>query len=560
MRLTRTLLALRSIFPIAAGAFALASCAPIEQESNLSLEEQELATIPQLPHSAVCSGGQWSCKARVRTDEHNRITPFATPTGLGPADLAAAYKLDPNKTSTATVAIVDAFHYPNAESDLASYRTQFGLPPCTKANGCLKIVNQNGGTTLPTALSPAGDDWTVEAALDLDMVSAACPTCKILFVEANDDTSNGLFVGQNGAATIAGVVAISDSWGGPSDGTDLTKDSQFFTHTGINTFVASGDNGNTGATPDYPSTSVKVIGVGGTTLTKSTANARGFTEGAWSGAGSSCSKLETKPSFQSVVPLAACGKRAASDVSAVADPNTGLAVFNKDSGGFIVVGGTSAASPFVAGVFARYAVAKTGDASFPYAHTTQFFDVTTGSNGTCTSVLCKAAAGWDGPTGIGTPNGAVLNGGTTCTPSCTGKNCGSDGCGGTCGTCATGQTCSAAGTCTTTTTTCAHSICLTGGALTASCDSCATKICAQDSFCCSSSWDSNCTAEVDSICDESCSRITCAHSACTTGGALSSTCDICVGAICAKDSFCCSSTWDSTCVGEVASVCGDTCL
>jgi len=558
MRITRTLLAFRSVFPIAAGAFVLASCAPIEQENNQSLEEQELATVPQQHHSAVCSGGRWSCKAHVLTDEHNRITPFATPTGLGPADLAAAYKLNANKTSTATVAIVDAYHYPHAESDLASYRTQFGLPPCTKANGCLKIVNQNGGTTLPTKLSPAGDDWTVEAALDLDLVSAACPTCKILFVEADDDVGNGLFVGQNGAASIAGVVAISDSWGGPSDGTDLTEDSQFFTHAGINIFVASGDNGNTGATPDVPSTLAHVIGVGGTTLTKSTANARGFTEGAWSGAGSSCSTLTTKPSFQSVVPSAACGKRAAADVSAVADPNTGLAVFNADAGGFIVVGGTSASSPFVAGVFTRYGITPTNNASFPYGHTTQFFDVTTGSNGSCTSVLCKAAAGWDGPTGIGTPNGAVLNGGTTCTPSCTGKNCGSDGCGGTCGTCGSGQTCSASGTCTT--AGCAHSICVTGGALTASCDSCATKICAQDSFCCSSSWDSNCTAEVDSICDESCSRITCAHSACTTGGALTATCDTCVGAICAQDSFCCSSTWDSTCVGEVASICADTCL
>src|SRR5262249_54864090 len=120
--------------------------------------------------------------------------------------------------------------------------------------------------------------------------------------------------------------------------------------------------------------------------------------------------LETKPSFQSgVVPTAACGKRAAADVSAVADPNTGLAVFNKDAGGFITVGGTSAASPFVAGVFARYGITPTGNASFPYAHTTQFFDITTGSNGSCTSALCKAGTGWDGPTGIGTPNGAVLN-------------------------------------------------------------------------------------------------------------------------------------------------------
>src|SRR5262249_21977320 len=167
---------------------------------------------------------------RVRTDGQNKIKPFATPSGLGPADLASAYKLNSAQTSTATIAIVDAFNYPNAESDLATYRSQFGLPPCTKANGCLTIVNQTGATSPLPGNAPSGDDWTVEAALDLDMASAACPSCKILLVLAQDDQGNGLFVGQNAAAAKASVVAISDSWGGPSDGTDLTLDSRFFTH------------------------------------------------------------------------------------------------------------------------------------------------------------------------------------------------------------------------------------------------------------------------------------------------------------------------------------------
>src|SRR4029079_1541129 len=152
----------------------------------------------------------------------------------------------------------------------------------------------------------------------------------------------GLFVAQNSAAALSGVVAISDSWGGPSDGTDASLDSQFFTHsTAVNTFVASGDSGNTGASPDYPSTSLKVIGVGGTHLVRSTAT-RGWTETVWSGAGSSCRKLLAKPAVQSGVPVTACTRGAAPDVSAVADPNTGLAVFNAGSGGWIVVGGTSA--------------------------------------------------------------------------------------------------------------------------------------------------------------------------------------------------------------------------
>jgi subtilase family serine protease len=272
-------------------------------------------------------------------------------------------------------------------------------------------VNQNGAASPVPAAPPAGDDWNLEAALDLDMASSACPSCKLVLVEAQDDQGNGLFIAQNAAAAIAGVVAISNSWGGPSPGNDASLDSQFFTHAqAVNVFVSSGDSGNTGTAGDYPSTSEHVIAVGGTHLVRSTA-ARGWTETVWSGAGSTCSRVLAKPAFQTpAVPTTACTRRAASDISAVADPNTGVAVFNARDGGFIVVGGTSASSPFTAGVFARYGIsATTGhDASFAYTHTTEFFDITSGRNGNCASALCRAAAGWDGPTGIGSPNGAVL--------------------------------------------------------------------------------------------------------------------------------------------------------
>jgi len=387
---------------------ALASCVSQDRPDE-GQQADEFDGTPQEPYTNVCSGGHWQCKAHVRVDSNNRIKPFVTPAGLGPADLASAYHLNAAKTSTATIAIVDAFNYPNAESDLASYRSQFGLPPCTTANGCFKKVNQNGATSPLPGNSPAGDDWTVEAALDLDMASAACPTCKLILFEANDDQGNGLFVAQNSAAATAGVVAISDSWGGPSDGTDASLDSQFFTHSAsVNTFVASGDSGNTGNTPDYPSTSLHVIGVGGTHLVRAS-NTRGWTETVWRGAGSSCSKVLAKPSYQSVVSTAACTRRAASDISAVADPNSGVAVFNRNDGGFVVVGGTSASSPFLAGVFARYGISGAGhNAAFAYSHKTAWFDITSGRDGNCTSALCRAAAGWDGPTGLGTPNGAVL--------------------------------------------------------------------------------------------------------------------------------------------------------
>ncbi|HET9626149.1 MAG TPA: S53 family peptidase [Kofleriaceae bacterium] len=394
---------------LAASTLALASCAaadPGDEEPQAADEDGAQDAAPN-----VCTTGRWQCKSHIVVDEHNRARPFATPAGLGPADLASAYKLDPSVTSTATIAIVDAFNYPNAESDLAAYRAQFGLPACTKANGCLRVLNQNGQTSPLPANSPRNDDWTVEAALDLDMASAACPTCKLILFEANDDRGDGLFQAQN-AAAAAGAVAISNSWGGPSDGTDVSLDAQFFSHTqNVNVFVATGDAGNTKNQPDYPSTSAHVIGVGGTTLKKAAGTARGWTETAWSGAGSSCSKVIAKPAFQAapVVPKAACANRAASDVAAVANPNTGLAVFNAGAGGWIVVGGTSASSPFVAGVFARYGITGAShDARYPYNHTAQFFDVTSGKNGTCTSALCKAGAGWDGPTGVGSPNGAAL--------------------------------------------------------------------------------------------------------------------------------------------------------
>jgi len=407
----------RFIFTLATGSFVLASCVPTERDASEDQQTDELDGTPQAPHAQVCSGGRWLCKAHIRTDAQSRIIPSTTPFGLGPADLASAYNLSASQTSSATIAIVDAFHYPNAAKDLAAYRSQFGLPPCTIANGCFKIVNQYGAPSPLPGNSPPGDNWTVEAALDLDMASAACPTCKLVLVEAQDDVGNGLFVAQNAAAAIPGVAAISDSWGGPSDGTDLSMDAQFFTHTqAVNTFVASGDSGNTGSTPDYPSTSATVIGVGGTHLATST-TARGWTETAWAGSGSSCSQLITKPNFQSTVPAGACRKRATSDVSAVGDPATPVAVFNEGVGGWVAVAGTSASSPFVAGVYARYGITgSTHDASYAYCHTSEFFDIKSGNNGTCTSALCNAGVGWDGPTGIGSPNGALLGSSGTTSP------------------------------------------------------------------------------------------------------------------------------------------------
>jgi hypothetical protein len=515
----------------------------------------DLNQIPQHASQDVCSGGRWTCFARIQLDDStHRIKPMASPQGLGAGDLASAYKLNTSLTPNATIAIVDAYNYPNAESDLAKYRSQYGLPPCTKANGCLTIVNQNGQTSPLPGNAPPGDDWTVEAALDLDMASAACPNCKLLFVEANDDQSDGLFIAQNAAAQL-GATVISNSWGGPEDSGTASYET-YFNHPGVGIFVAAGDAGynDGGQGPDYPSTSAYVTGVGGTSLVKSS-NTRGWTEGAWKSGGSSCSTHIAKPSYQSST---ACSKRMTSDVSAVGDPNTGVAVYNS---GWQVIGGTSASSPFVAGVYALYGLGAQAP-GWAYSNASKFFDVTTGKNGSCGTILCNAGAGWDGPTGIGSPNGAQLGGGTTCTPSCNGKTCGDDGCGGSCGSCDTGETCSG-GVCTgggDGGDTCAHPVCSTGSELDGTCDSCAGQICAQDDYCCNTAWDSICVNEVGSICGQSCGGgSSCAHSICATGVKLSSSCDSCAADICSYDSYCCQHRWDAQCVSEVSSICGESC-
>jgi subtilase family serine protease len=379
---------------------------PQDATENDELSAMALAGITVYPTKEVCSGGTYKCKSHVRIDESGAIQAFAAAatSGFGPSDLASAYHLSTSLSPGATIAIVDAYGYTKAASDLATYRSHYGLPACTVASGCLKIVNQNGATSPLPSQPSASDDWTVETALDLDMASSACPNCKLLLIQANDDTSDGLFIANNTAATL-GATVVSNSWGGSMSGSEPSYE-HYFNHSGVGYFVASGDSGYTGSSPDYPSTSAYVTGVGGTTLKKATSTTRGWTETAWSSAGSSCSKTIAKPSYQGTT---GCSYRAAADVSAVANPSTGLAVYNNgpSSSGWIVVGGTSASSPFVAGVYALYGKGAVGP-SFSYANTSYFYDVTSGKNGSCSTALCKAGKGWDGPTGNGTPNGTVF--------------------------------------------------------------------------------------------------------------------------------------------------------
>jgi subtilase family serine protease len=233
------------------------------------------------------------------------------------------------------------------------------------------------------------------------MASAICPNCHILLVEATSSTFANLGTAVNRAATLH-ANAISNSYGG-SDSRDATNSP--FNHPGIAITASSGDSG---FGVSYPASSRFVTAVGGTTLTAAS-NSRGFTETVWNGAGSGCSRFNTQLSGQAGAGTG-CSRRAVADVSAVADPNTGVAVFDstpfQGRSGWWVVGGTSASSPIIAGVYALAGNAASINNNFPYAHASSLFDVTSGSNGTCSpSQLCTARVGWDGPTGLGTPNG-----------------------------------------------------------------------------------------------------------------------------------------------------------
>jgi hypothetical protein len=323
--------------------------------------------------------------------------------GYYPCELQHAYNL-PTRTRGAgqTVAIVDAYDDPNAEADLAVYRSTFGLPACTTANGCFRKVNQTGGTVYPAP--DAG--WAAEISLDLDMVSAICPNCHILLVEANSPFFFNLGTSVNMAASL-GANVISNSYGNAEFPGETGLDA-FYNHPGVAITVSSGD-GNYVAGTQYPASSPFVTAVGGTRLSVA-ASARGWSESVWNtkpaeGAGSGCSAYELKPAWQTD---GGCAFRMVADVAAVADPATGVAVYDTYSApGWQVYGGTSVSAPVVGAAYALAGnTANLLYGSYPYAHPSAMNDVLSGNNGTCSpSYFCTAGAGYDGPTGLGTPSG-----------------------------------------------------------------------------------------------------------------------------------------------------------
>ena len=301
--------------------------------SPAAAETLQLEHSGNVYHAAVCKRGNphdtARCHAHVVTDARGNIkngknpaAPLAAPGGYGPSDLQSAYGLTGLvSTGTPTVAVVDAYAYPNAEADLAKYRAQYGLPPCTKANGCLRIVGQTGGK--PPSRVDTG--WDQEQALDLDMVSAACPNCKILLVQASTPSFSNLWTAVDYAKTQPGVRAISNSYGN----TDSSSYAAYDSHYAGNNIAITVSTGDSGYGAQWPATAPGAIAVGGTHLVAG-GGTRGWTETVWNGAGSGCGLGHSKPSYQNGV-TDACGGRMEGDISAVADPNTGVAVYGPTS-------------------------------------------------------------------------------------------------------------------------------------------------------------------------------------------------------------------------------------
>jgi subtilase family serine protease len=366
-------------------------------------------TAKSTKHKAVCpkAFAAAACDALVVTDASG--VPLASPTpradALSPAKLQSAYGL-PSATSGAgqTIAITIAFHDPNIENDLNVYSSTYGLPACTTANGCFSQVNQNGGSNFKRYRTDGG--WALELAMDVQVAHAICPNCKILVVEGRTNSFSDLLSAVDTAAANANVV--NGSWGAGEFSSETSYDGHF-NRPGIAFTFSSGDSGYRN---EYPTSSQYVTSVGGTTLTLN-ANGTRASETVWSGAGSGCSAYESKPSWQSSATQ--CSRRATSDVSADADPATGASVYssvNYSGGtGWYKVGGTSLAAPLVAGVYALAGHSGPGVSTFPASFpwtSGGLFDVVSGSNGSCSpSLWCNGGPGWDGPSGLGSPNGTA---------------------------------------------------------------------------------------------------------------------------------------------------------
>jgi subtilase family serine protease len=363
------------------------------------------------PQRSVCPGpvaaGYARCHAHVITDTHGTPQATSAPTGYGPAQFHGAYSLPTTATVPQTIAIVDAYDDPTIASDLNSYSSYYGLPQCNSTNPCFQKLNQSGQSgSYPSKSS----GWALEIALDVETAHEICQNCKIVLVEANSSSLSNLEAAVNTAASL-GANEISNSYGGSEFSGEATATA--YNHPNIAVTVSSGDNGY--GSFGFPASSPYVVAVGGTTLKLLAGNAYGG-ETVWKGTGSGCSLYLAAQPWQTSDgnwSLTGCGsRRGVADVAADADPNTGAAVYDttryQGQLGWFQVGGTSLSSPLIAGVYALAGDVSTVayPAQLPYANRLSVNDITSGSNGSCATIMCNGASGYDGPTGVGTPKTA----------------------------------------------------------------------------------------------------------------------------------------------------------
>jgi len=353
---------------------------------------------------AAASSGLATCGALTIGRSESPDAAATTPAGFGASDIQSAYTLPASGAmgTGETVAVVSAYDDPDAETDLATYRSEYGITAC--GTGCFTKVGQTGSTT---DLPGTSAGWSAADAQSMDMISAICPNCKILLVEANSTSISDLGTAENEAVTL-GADFIDNDWYTPETtlgSSETSYDSEYFDHPGV---AITAPSGNSGYGVNYPAASPYVTAVGGTTLTADTSVTRGYTETAWSGSGSGCSAYEPKPSWQTDT---GCSDRTLNDTAAVADPNTPVAYYDTPTaGGWGEGGGTAIAAAVVAAVYALAGppAAGTVPASYLYQHPGALNSVTSGSNGTCSvSYLCTAGTGYNGPTGMGTPSGTA---------------------------------------------------------------------------------------------------------------------------------------------------------
>jgi hypothetical protein len=414
---------------------------------------------PRSAHGAACDAlklvpaSSPSARSRARA-RHGGARALKSkgpaPGSLTPQQLHAAYELPAGTSVSAeqTIAVVDAYDDPTAEADLAVYDQQFDLPECTQANGCFRKIDEHGNES-PLPETEGG--WATEISIDVQMAHATCQNCHVLLVETNSEENADLSAGVN-AAIAAGATEISNSYGSIASESELATEERevnalAYDHPGTVITASSGDCGyhdqnNPGgyfsceglpSNVGFPAASPDVVAVGGTELTEG--------EGAWKStvwenSGGGCSAIFSAPAWQTALgnwSATGCGSdRLSADVSAEADPYTGVAVYDSTpefprdrETGWLVYGGTSVASPIVAAEFALSGGAR--GVSYPaqtlYRHIGEggaLYDVTSGSNGSCAGAsACQATVGYDGPSGVGSPLGLAAFAASASTPAST---------------------------------------------------------------------------------------------------------------------------------------------